>query len=130
MLGAVGVLSVACWTLGFYPLTGVYQIAADSQRGMRTLAVALGVNGCFLFAAIIAPLGGLGVWAVLYSRGAYSAMGLSAIYMLGAGYYTWQWYRQFTRLTTRENQRKLMRLSYANGLAFTVLFLALVLFAS
>src|SRR5581483_11202365 len=39
MLGTIGVLSVACWTLGFYPLTGVYQIVADSQRGIRTLAV-------------------------------------------------------------------------------------------
>jgi 1,4-dihydroxy-2-naphthoate octaprenyltransferase len=130
ILGTVGVLSVACWTLGFYPLTGVYQIVADSQRGIRTLAVALGVNGCFLFAASVAPLGGLGVWVILYSRGAYSAMGISAIYMLGAAYYTWQWYRRFARLTTRENQRKLMRLAYANGLAFTVLFLALVLLAA
>jgi 4-hydroxybenzoate polyprenyltransferase len=127
ILGTVGVFSVACWTLGFYPLTGVYQIAADSQRGIHTLAVALGVTGCFLFAATIAPLGGLGVWLVLLAHRGYAAMAISGLYMLGSAYYTWRWYRRFAALTIRENQRVLMRLSYINGLAFTILFLALVL---
>jgi 4-hydroxybenzoate polyprenyltransferase len=130
ILNTIGVLGAACWTLGFYPLTSVYQIEGDSQRGIRTLAVALGINGCFLFAAAVASLGGLGVWIVLFTRGAYVAMGLSAIYMVGAAYYTWRWYNRFAALSTRENQRKLMRLSYANGLAFTVLFLALIFLSS
>jgi 4-hydroxybenzoate polyprenyltransferase len=130
LVNTVGLLGAACWTLGFYPLTGVYQIGADSQRGIRTLAVALGVKGCFLFAAAIAPLGGLGVWIVLFAHGAYAAMAISGLYMLGAAYYTWRWYQRFAALTTRENQRVLMRLSYMNGLAFTILFLALVLLSS
>jgi 1,4-dihydroxy-2-naphthoate octaprenyltransferase len=125
-LNAIGVLSVAAWTLGFYPLTGVYQIGADSARGIRTLAVALGVAGCFLFAAAIAPLGGLGVWLVLYSRSAYLAMAISACYMVWAAYDTWRWYRDFAALSTRDNQRRLMRLSYMNGLLFSLLFLALI----
>ena len=127
LVSTAGLLGAACWTLGFYPLTGVYQIAVDSQRGIRTLAVALGVRGCFLFAAAVAPLGGLGVWLVLLARGDYAAMAISGLYMLGAAYYSWRWYQRFASLTTRENQRVLMRLSYMNGLAFTILFLALVL---
>jgi 1,4-dihydroxy-2-naphthoate octaprenyltransferase len=126
-LKSVAVLSVACWTLGFYPLTGVYQIEADGQRSIRTLAVALGLTGCFVFAAVVASLGGLGVWAVLFFQGAYLAMAISAIYMLGAAVYTWRWYGRCASLSPRDNQRTLMRLSYLNGLVFSVLFLSLVL---
>lgn len=126
-LKILAVLSAACWTLGFYPLTGVYQIDADSQRGMQTLAVALGPTGCFVFAAVVASLGGLGIWLVLLSQGAYLVMALSALYMLGAAIYTWRWYHRYTALTPRDNQRVLMRLSYTNGLVFSVLFLSLVL---
>src|SRR5690242_12222599 len=90
LVNTIGLLGAACWTLGFYPLTGVYQIGADSRRGIRTLAVALGVKGCFLFAAAIAPLGGLGVWIVLFAHGAYAAMAISGLYMLGAAYYAWR----------------------------------------
>jgi 1,4-dihydroxy-2-naphthoate octaprenyltransferase len=130
LLNTIAVLGAASWTLGFYPLTGVYQIETDSRRGIRTLAVALGVRGCFLFSALVAPLGGLGVAAVLLERGAYAALGISALYMVGAAYYTWRWYQRFASFTVRQNQKWLMRLSYANGLVFSVLFLALVLMSS
>jgi 1,4-dihydroxy-2-naphthoate octaprenyltransferase len=126
-LKILAVLSAACWTLGFYPLTGVYQIDADGQRGIQTLAVALGLTGCFVFTAIVASIGGLGIWVVLLIQSAYLVMAISAIYMLGAAVYTWRWYRHCARLTPRDNQRILMRLAYANGLVFSVLFLTLVL---
>lgn len=126
-LKILAVLSAACWTLGFYPLTGVYQIGADSRRGIRTLAVALGLTGCFAFTAVVASIGGLGIWVVLLIQGAYLAMTISALYMLGAAVYTWRWYRRCATLTPRDNQRILMRLAYTNGLVFSVLFLSLVL---
>jgi 1,4-dihydroxy-2-naphthoate octaprenyltransferase len=124
--GTLGVLGAACWTLGFYPLTGVYQIATDGPRGVRTLAVALGVERCFVFAAAVAALGGLGVWAVLLARGAYLALAVSALYTAWAARYIWRWHASFAGATVRENQRALMRLSYANGAVFTLVFLALI----
>lgn len=126
-LASLAVLSAACWTLGFYPLTGVYQIEADGRLGIRTLAVALGLTGCFVFTAVVASLGGLGIWSVLFVRGAYLVMAISALYMLGAAVYTWRWYRRCAALSPRENQRALMRLAYLNGLVFSLLFLGLVL---
>lgn len=126
-LKILGVLSAACWTLGFYPLTGVYQIDADRQQGLQTLAVALGPARCFAFTAIVATIGGLGIWSVLFMRGAYLVMALSALYMLGAAAYTWRWYGRYATLSPRANQQTLMRLSYMNGLIFSLLFLSLVL---
>jgi 1,4-dihydroxy-2-naphthoate octaprenyltransferase len=127
-LNALSVLCAACWTLGFYPLTGVYQIENDRKNQIQTLAVALGVGGSFVFAAAVASLGGLGMWVVLFVRQDYVAMAISGLYLIGATIYTFRWYQRFTTLTTRQNQRTLMRLAYANGLIFTLLFLALVLF--
>ncbi|NTW97162.1 MAG: UbiA family prenyltransferase [Oscillochloris sp.] len=127
VLRSMAVLSAACWTLGFYPLTGVYQIDADGQRGIRTLAVALGMTGCFVFTAVVASIGGLGIGVVLLIQGAYLVTAISALYMLGAAASIWRWYRGYAALTTRDHQRILMRLSLTNGLVFSVLFLSLVL---
>ena len=124
--GTIGLLGAATWTLGFYPLTGVYQIATDGPRGVRTLSVALGVQGCFLFGAIVTLVGGMGVWATLLARGAYPAMLASAVYIAGAAVYVWRWYRRFPAATPRENQRALMRLSNANGVVFTLIFAGVV----
>jgi 1,4-dihydroxy-2-naphthoate octaprenyltransferase len=126
-LGTLATLSAACWTLGFYPLTGAYQIETDRKNNVRTLAVALGVTGSFVFAALVASLGGLGVWALLLTRGAYVGVALSGLYMIGAAIYAWRWYGRFASMTDRQSQRALMRFAYANGWFFTFLFLGLVL---
>jgi 1,4-dihydroxy-2-naphthoate octaprenyltransferase len=61
--GAWGMASAAFTTLGLYPLTQVYQIAEDAQRGDRTLAVVLGPVralrfgfACLLIAGIAATV--------------------------------------------------------------------------
>jgi 1,4-dihydroxy-2-naphthoate octaprenyltransferase len=41
---------------GFYPLTQLYQHAADRQDGVRTLSLVLGYRGSFIFAAVLYTL--------------------------------------------------------------------------
>ncbi len=120
--GTLGLLGAATWTLGFYPLTGVYQIATDGPRGVRTLAVTLGVKGCFVFGAAVMPLGGMGVCAALLGQGALWAALVSVLYCGVVAVRLWRWYGRFAQLTPRENQRILMNVAYTNGLAFSVLF--------
>lgn len=126
-LASLGVASAACWTLGMYPLTGAYQIEGDRARGIRTLAVCLGLPGSFRFASIVTPLGGLGTALVLATRGAMVHLALMALYFVVAAFGVRRWYRAFGSTTIRENQRELMRLSYRNGLVFTTLFLTLII---
>jgi hypothetical protein len=66
---------------------------------------------------------------VLFAHEAYLAMAASALGMAGATLYAWCWYRRFEQRTPRENHRILMRLSYASGVFFTFIFLALILWA-
>lgn len=52
LLGLEGVLGLASATLstvGIFPLTQLYQIAEDRERGDRTFAVAFGAQACFRF---------------------------------------------------------------------------------
>jgi 4-hydroxybenzoate polyprenyltransferase len=126
-LGSLGILGAASWTLGMYPLTGVCQIEGDRRRCMRTLAVQLGLSGSFRFAAVVTFLGGMGTIIVLASREAYVFLFIMALYLVGAVHYALRWYRGFTGWTARQNQQRLMRLSFWNGLTFTALFLVLLL---
>lgn len=48
--------SLMLW--GSYPLTQVYQHREDSRRGDRTLSLALGIKGTFLFSALLFALTG------------------------------------------------------------------------
>lgn len=118
----IGLLGAALWTLGCYPLTGSYQVASDGARGMRTLAVALGVDGCFRFAAWVAVPGGLLLGLVLVDRGALLAALAAGIYLALAGLRTWRWRRAFAGQTPKENQRNLMHLVLANGAFFSLIF--------
>jgi len=120
--GWLGVAGAALWTLGFYPLTGAYQVAGDAARGVRTLAVALGVEGSFRFAATVGLAGGLVVGAVLLLRGEAAAAFAAGAYLACAAGYAWRWRARFAGGTARDNQRALMRLAYANGAFFSLLF--------
>lgn len=57
--GVWGMLSAAWTTLGLYPLTQVYQIEEDAQRGDRTLAVTLGAVKALRFGLLCLTLAGI-----------------------------------------------------------------------
>jgi 1,4-dihydroxy-2-naphthoate octaprenyltransferase len=38
---------------GFYPLTQIYQHAADAKDGVRTISAILGIRGTFIFCGIV-----------------------------------------------------------------------------
>jgi 1,4-dihydroxy-2-naphthoate octaprenyltransferase len=51
-IGWLGVMAVTLITVGFYPLTQIYQIDEDQARGDRTFAVWAGPRGAFAFALV------------------------------------------------------------------------------
>jgi len=55
-------LLCAVMILGFYPLTHIYQHNADSEHGDRTASMILGVNGTFIFCAIVFLIGNFGFY--------------------------------------------------------------------
>ena len=49
----LGMIAASLLIGGFYPLTQIYQHAADARDGVRTLSAALGYRGTFIFSGII-----------------------------------------------------------------------------
>jgi 1,4-dihydroxy-2-naphthoate polyprenyltransferase len=49
----LGMISASLLIGGFYPLTQVYQHAADAKDGVRTISSILGIRGTFLFSGIL-----------------------------------------------------------------------------
>jgi 1,4-dihydroxy-2-naphthoate polyprenyltransferase len=49
----LGMISASLLIGGFYPLTQIYQHAADAKDGVRTISAKLGIRGTFTFCGII-----------------------------------------------------------------------------
>jgi 1,4-dihydroxy-2-naphthoate octaprenyltransferase len=49
----LGMISASLLIGGFYPLTQIYQHAADGRDGVRTISALLGIRGTFIFCGII-----------------------------------------------------------------------------
>jgi 1,4-dihydroxy-2-naphthoate polyprenyltransferase len=50
---ALGMISASLLIGGFYPLTQIYQHAADAKDGVRTISALLGIRGTFVFCGIV-----------------------------------------------------------------------------
>ncbi len=48
--------------LGFYPMTQIYQHSADKEHGDKTASMILGINGTFIFSAIVFLIGNFGFY--------------------------------------------------------------------
>ncbi len=109
-LGAIGILTVTLLIVGFYPLTGSYQIAEDMSRGDRTLATALGIRGSFRFALICMIMGGTGAIAIAAARFSFVETLLLIPFIGGLLLWIQIWGMQFEKQTVMQNYRTTMRL--------------------
>lgn len=114
-LGAIGVTLL---TVGFYPLTEVYQIVEDQQRGDLTLAAWLGPAGSFRFALGALTLGGAAAVAVILMRYAAVEAIVLALWLVGVLYAIRRWSESFVLANVISNFRALMRLYAITSLGF------------
>ena len=108
-----------------YPLTQVYQHGEDSARGDRTISVALGVRGTFLFSAVLFAVGG--ALAGYYFLKFYSWQHLAvfaACLVPVMGYFSWWWMRVL-RDEKAAAYRPAMRMNLVASLGTAVCFLSL-----
>jgi 1,4-dihydroxy-2-naphthoate polyprenyltransferase len=50
---ALGMISASLLIGGFYPITQIYQHAADAKDGVKTISARLGIRGTFIFCGIV-----------------------------------------------------------------------------
>lgn len=116
--GIGGLLSATTITLGFYPLTQLYQIEEDRRRGDRTPAVAWGPGACFALAVccffVSAPL----LFATLATRFTRVEGTGAALAMLGMVAAVLLWRRRFGRNDVEGNFQWLMRINAGGSAGF------------
>lgn len=117
-VGILGAAGATFLTVGFYPLTEIYQIVEDEQRGDLTLAAWLGPVNSFRFALAGLLLGGVAaivLVAVLYRlpEAIFLAFWI-AILMFAVR----RWSRSFAAENVFANFRTVMRLYSLTSLGF------------
>jgi 4-hydroxybenzoate polyprenyltransferase len=82
-------------TVGFFPLTQIYQIEEDSERGDRTFAVAFGTQGSFGFALVCLALAGACMVPLVYRMwGRWDALLIGGVFVVVQGIIV-LWQRRF-----------------------------------
>lgn len=93
--GLLGLAAAVLLTMGFYPLSQLYQIEEDRKRGDLTFSVVYGPQASFKFALACLVLGGACIALVAFARFGL----LDAALALGAQLLLWwvvlRWHRQF-----------------------------------
>ncbi|MBD3334158.1 MAG: hypothetical protein GF355_01425 [Candidatus Eisenbacteria bacterium] len=119
-------VAAACVTAGVYPLTQVYQVDEDRNRGDRTIAVRYGWKAALGFSAAVSTIG-LWLFAVLFQTSlapAWFWVPLAAPAPLAA--VLWVWARRFERQSADRNHDWAMGISAGASLVFWGLLLAVL----
>ncbi len=117
--GLVGAAASVGITLGLYPLTEIYQLDEDRERGDRTMAIWLGPTRSFRFAQVLLAFGGLAAIGVVLARYRIQEAGLIAIFVAAIVISVERWSGRFGRADVIGNFHSLMRLYAATCLGFT-----------
>ncbi|MBI4789650.1 MAG: UbiA family prenyltransferase [Chloroflexi bacterium] len=116
--GLLGATAATLLTVGFYPLTGIYQIEEDRARGDQTLPVWLGPAKSFRFAFACLLLGGIAAIALIVMQFQIGEALFLAVILAGLLFAVWRWSRTFQQAAIIQNFRTIMRLYALTSLGF------------
>lgn len=116
--GWLGVLAAAAIVVGFYPITQIYQIGEDRERGDITFAVWAGPRGVFRFAVVVQALAALLLTGLIgWLLGPWNALLVAAFYLLLLAV-TIHWSRTFDPSRVLANYRRVMWINRITSLGF------------
>jgi 1,4-dihydroxy-2-naphthoate octaprenyltransferase len=125
----LGLLAAALVTVGFYPLTQIYQIDEDLRRGDLTFAAWAGPRGAFAFAIAVQGIAAVILIAFIAWRlGWWNAL-LVGVFYAGLLAAIVRWAYTFNNAEILANFRRVMRINMLTSLGF-IGFIALHLFTS
>ncbi len=123
----IAIVGITLATVGLYPLTHIYQVREDSERGDVTFAVRWGPDKAFRFALTAFGLALVCIgWVLLRRFGWPTALIVAAFYALVLADIE-RWRRRFDPAAVRANYRHVMRLSYIVAAAFSTYVLGMLI---
>jgi 1,4-dihydroxy-2-naphthoate octaprenyltransferase len=120
----MGILAVTLVTVGFYPITQIYQIEEDGSRGDLTFAAWAGPGKTFIFGITVQFLAAfLLIYLILQLMGVVETI-LVAIFYSGLLVYTAYWGKNYRRADVLNNFRRVMMINSATSFGFSVIITA------
>lgn len=114
---------------GSYPLTQIYQHAADLRDGVRSLSAHLGVQGTFRWSALAFTAAGPVLLLPLFFSDRLPALFLLALALVPVLTYFFSWWRRCTKDPAAANFRNTMRMNVLAASALNLALAALIFFA-
>jgi 4-hydroxybenzoate polyprenyltransferase len=114
----LGLLAVSAVTVGFYPLTQIYQIDEDLQRGDLTFAAWVGPRGSFIYAiGVLSTAAIMLIWVIFYLLGPLNAL-VVGIFYGGLLAVILHWALRYDERAILANFRRVMRIYQLTSLGF------------
>lgn len=117
-LSWLGMIAASAITMGFYPLTQIYQVEEDLARGDRTFAAWAGPRGSFVYAITVMSLGAIALIYVIWQRLGPANAFLVALFYGGLLTFILQWALTYDAHQILANFRRVMRIYMLTSLGF------------
>lgn len=108
---------------GSYPLTQAYQHAEDAKRGDKTLSIALGINGTFVFAGMSFLLAAILLSLTYWVDGKIWNIPLFLIFTAPSVYYFFRWYGKVKKDIEQVNYRNTMKMVTISAICLNLFFI-------
>jgi 1,4-dihydroxy-2-naphthoate octaprenyltransferase len=114
----IGLIAASAITVGFYPLTQIYQIDEDLARGDLTFAAWVGPRGSFIYAILVLSVAALALlFVILRLLGPLNA-GIVALFYGGLLVFIVHWALTYDPAQIIRNFRRVMRIYMLTSLGF------------
>lgn len=123
-LAALGAVSAAFVAIALYPLTQLYQIEEDRQRGDRTVAVAWGADRCFQLSVGLLLVAAVATTVSVTVRFGAGEAALVAVFYVALLVGVQWWRARFPHLGVSENFRAAMTFTAVGAGGFGLYLLA------
>jgi len=107
---------------GSYPMTQIYQHDEDKKRGDITLSLKLGVNGTFVFTALVFGLANAGFIYYYYTYYSLKYAIIFQLLLMPVLIFFLYWFTQVQRDPGKANFQKAMQLNLISSLALNTIF--------
>lgn len=120
-------LTCSCLIGASYPLTQVYQHDEDAKRGDRTLSIVLGVNGTFVFAALLFVFAALLMYFYWLLQDELEHFWLFLAFIVPVLFVFLNWIGKLKKDSSQANFKNMSKMTLVSGAAMLLYFLLLLL---
>lgn len=123
----MGLLAAAFLIGGFYPITQVYQHAADKKDNVTTISMLLGKKNTFIFCGIMYMAAMIILWLYYNARELYLPFIVLLIFFLPVVVYFMQWFLKVLKDNNKADFKHTMQMNWLASTCTSLAFITIIL---